>query len=303
MTVATLDKKKPAAKLAAAKPERVILLVAGESGTGKSFWAASLKNALIFDTDIGGGLSYLDARIARNGSERIEAGSYLEVMEEIQKRRRAGSLKNFVSIGIDHLTTLQQEAVLRHNPNNAEDFGKSYDKATREWRKIREMVRTGDFNLVCTAHLKGKYERLGGKSELVGQTTDASKNIEADMMMVLYLKKRADGGYPSLATVAKWRRDPEDARGAVPREFPFTMEKFLEIHGFSMEGEREEIEMASAEQVAELKGLLETVKMSEGWEEACLKKAKVETWEEMDAVTIGKCITLLRDRARSIIPS
>jgi hypothetical protein len=300
MTTATANKKPATKPSAPPKPERVILLVAGESGTGKSLWVGSLKNALIFDTDIGGGLSYLDARIAKNGSERIEVGSYLEVMDEIQRRRRDGSLKNYTTIAIDHNTALHQEAILRHNPNGIEDFGKSYDKATREWRKIRELVRVGDFNLVCTAHLKSKYERSGGKSEVVGVTTDASKNIEADMMMVLYLKKRPDGGYPSMAVTAKWRRDPEDRRGLVPREFPFTMDKFLEVHGFPMEGEREELVMASPEQVSELESLLDAVKLPEGETDKWLKKAKAESWEEMTAEQIDKCIAFLRDKVKSL---
>jgi ABC-type dipeptide/oligopeptide/nickel transport system ATPase component len=296
MATATRTNGKPAAKIEATAAERVIALIAGESGTGKSLWVASLKNALIFDTDLGGGLSYLDGRIARNGSERIEVSSYPEVMNAVAEKRRQGKLGNYTTIAIDHLTALQQEAVNRHNPNAAEDYGKSYDKATREWRKIRELVRQGDFNLVCTAHLKSKYEN----QKVVGITTDASKNINADMMVVLYLQKRPDGGYPSTAKVEKWRRDPEDTRGPVPQTFPFTMDEFIRIHGWPMEGERVEVPMASPEQVKEIDRLLETVKVPDGWAADCLKKVKVESWEEMTAETIGKYIAFLRDKAQAV---
>jgi ABC-type dipeptide/oligopeptide/nickel transport system ATPase component len=296
MATATRTNGKPAAKIEATAAERVIALIAGESGTGKSLWVASLKNALIFDTDLGGGLSYLDGRIARNGSERIEVSSYPEVMNAVAEKRRRNELARYTTIAIDHLTALQQEAVNRHNPNAAEDYGKSYDKATREWRKIRELVRQGDFNLVCTAHLKSKYEN----QKVVGITTDASKNINADMMVVLYLQKRPDGGYPSTAKVEKWRRDPEDTRGPVPQTFPFTMDEFLRIHGWPMEGERVEVPMASPEQVKEIDRLLETVKVPDGWAADCLKKVKVESWEEMTAETIGKYIAFLRDKAQAV---
>lgn len=277
------------ASLPSAKPERVIALMGGESATGKSFWIANLKRALIFDTDIGGGLSYLDARIERNESERIEVGSYVEIMDHIRTRRNDGRLKNYVTVAIDHLTTLHQEAVLRYNPNAAEDFGKSYEKANREWRKIRETVRVGDFNLVCTSHMKSKYEN----QKVVGITTDASKNINADFTMVLYLMRQPSGAYPSTARVEKWRRDPEDTRGAVPTTFPFTMEKFVEMHGFPMEGEREEVELASDGQVKELERLIELVKLPEGTTEKWLTKAKVESWAEMSSETIQKCIDAL----------
>lgn len=270
------------------RPERVIALWAGESGTGKSFAVANLRNALIFDTDIGGGLAYLDARIKRNGSERVEVGSYLDVMEHLQKRRR--QMGEITTLAFDHLTTLQQESVLRHNPQALDDFGRSYDKATREWRKLREFVRQGDFHLVCTAHLKSKYVN----NKVAGITSDASKNIEADFTMVLYLEK--GNSYPSTARVMKWRRDPEDERGVVPSSFPFTLEKFVELHGCPLEGERHEVALATPEQLAELRNLLSIVKVPDDWEEKCLTKAKAESWEEVPEESIGRCIAYLDEK-------
>lgn len=271
------------------RPERVIALIAGESGTGKSFLIAHLKNALIFDTDLGGGLAYADRLIQANNSERIEVGSYLEVLEEI-KKRRSGALKNITTLAIDHLTTLQQEAVNRHNPNAIDDFGRSYDKATREWRKIRELVRFGDFNLFCTAHMKAKYE----KKEVVGITTDASKNIEADFSMVLYLKPGRT--MPSTAVIHKWRRMPDDPRGAIIKgtEFPFTMEDIVALHGYSLEGQRHEIAMATAEQIAEMDRLIRVVKLPEGTTQKWLSKAKADSWADFTQDDIEKCLNYLK---------
>ncbi len=265
------------------RPERVIALIAGESGTGKSFFIGGLRNALIFDTDIGGGLAYLDARIARNGSERVEVGSYLDVIQELNARR--GKMAQVTTLAIDHLTTLQQEAVLRYNPQFQENtFGREHDRANKEWRKVRDLVRWGDFNLICTSHLKAKYE---AKIQ-TGVTTDASKNIDADFTMVLHLRR--GNAYPSQAQVVKWRRDPDDERGLIPATFPFTLDRFLELHGYSLEGNREEVEVASAEQVKELERLLSVVKLPEGTTEKWLAKAKAETWSELTADQIVKCI-------------
>lgn len=270
--------------------ERVIALLAGDSSTGKSFFIANLKNALIFDTDLGGGLSYADRMIRANGSERIEVGSYLEVMEEVAKRRRQGKLKDITTLAIDHLTTLQQESINRHNPGAVDDFGRSYDKATREWRKIRELVRLGDFNLFCTAHMKSKYE----KKEVVGLTTDASKNIEADFSIVLYL--RHGNGYPSSAYVHKWRRLPDDPRGVIVRgdTFPFTMDDFISRHGCGLDGKRVEIVMATPEQAAEVDRLLQVVKLPEGTVQKWLAKAKAESWLDFTKDDLAKCLDYLK---------
>lgn len=269
------------------KAERVIALIVGESGAGKSFFLANLKKALIFDTDIGGGLSAYEARIRRNGSELIQVSSYPEVMVEIGKRKAANTLKDFTTIALDHLTTLQQEAVARHNPTGAEDFGKSYAKATKDFHRLRELVRTGDFNLFCTAHMKAKYV----DNKPVGFIPDASKNVEADMTMVVYLEK--SGKHPSTARVDKWRRDPEDERGLVPARFPFTVEEFRAIHGFDLDGTRHETPMATPEHVAELVRLLSVVKLEEGTEDAWKKKAKVEEWIDMTEAQIVACINHL----------
>jgi hypothetical protein len=269
--------------------ERVIALCAGGSGVGKSFFIAGLRNALIFDTDLGGGLAYADRQIHANGSERIEVGSYTELMDEVNKRRRAGALKNITTLAVDHLTTLQQEAINRHNPNAVDDFGRSYDKATREWRKIRELVRFGDFNLFCTAHMKSLYE----KKEIGGLTTDASKNIEADFSIVLYLKAT---GYPATATIHKWRRLPDDPRGAITRgqTFPFTMQNFVDLHGCGLDGKREEIAMATPEQVKEMERMLEIVKLPEGTASKWLAKAKAESWSDFPQEDLGKCLDYLK---------
>ena len=273
------------------KPERVILLVAGESGSGKSFFAACLKNAIIFDTDIGGGLSYADQRIARNGSERIEVGSYLEVIDELSRRRK--QLDSITTLAIDHLSTLHQEAVIRHNPKMIKDFGSAGDKAAREWRKVRELVRWGDFNLVCTSHLKGKWE----EDKVIGEQADASKKIEGDFSVVLHLHNTGacGRGNPEIAKVFKWRRDPDDPRGRVPQSFLFTVEEFVRVNGGDFGGQRQAVELASAEQVAEVARLLDVVKVPEDWQQRVFTRAKVDAWTDLPSEAILKCVTYLQN--------
>jgi len=278
----------------APKAERVVALIGGESGSGKSFFVANLRNALIFDTDVGGGLSYADARIKANGSERIEVGSYLEILTELEKRRKDKTLDGITTLAIDHLSTLQQEATIRHNPKMEADYGKAGNKGAGEWRKIRDMVRLGEFNLICTSHLKAVWANNAPTNSFA---PDASKNIEGDMMIVLYLKKpllgRVSRTNLSTAMVMKWRRDPDDARPEIPDSFPFTIEELVRLHGFNLDGARHAIPMATEEQVAELVRLLGIVKLEEGTEEAWKKKAKVETWDEMTEAQIVACINYL----------
>lgn len=235
--------------------ERQIVLIGGESGGGKSFFISNIPNALIYDTDIGGGAAYLDARIRRNGSMRVDVASYGDVKADIRARNQSGELKKFSTVVIDHLTVLQQEAAIRHNPSLGQDYGRANEAATKEWRQLREFIRNMDFNLVCTLHLKAKYEN----DKPVGFQSDAAKNIDADFGIVLHLKKKPGGGYPSMASVQKWRRDPEDPLGPVPTTFPFVFEEFCKIAATDLKGERGDVAVASPELLAEYKAILSKV--------------------------------------------
>lgn len=284
------EKKAPAKS---DKQDRIIALITGDSGTGKSFFIGSLKKALIYDTDLGGGLAYLDERITKNGSERVELSSYKDIIADLRKRLSAGNL--YETIVIDHVTQLQQEAILRHNPHQEADFGRGGNKATYEWRQLREFVRTFDCNLFCVAHLKAEFE----KDKNVGKMTDAAKNIDGDMHVVLRLEaKKDDKGrkqYPSEAIVVKWRRDPEDKRGAVPDAFTFTLDNFEKLHGLDYKRERDKVELAKDESVVKLRSSLEKVgeerrlELTDKW----LKAAGVEGFGHMTEPQVQACIGLV----------
>ena len=119
--------------------ERATALIAGPSGAGKTFFAATLPNAVIYDSDIGGGGRYADDRIKRNGSERVEVSSFAEIIADLKGRQQRGSLPK--SIVIDHVTGLHQTAILAANPTGEADYGRSAAKATSEWRAVREFAR------------------------------------------------------------------------------------------------------------------------------------------------------------------
>jgi len=276
------------------KKDRIIALVEGDSGSGKSFFMACLKNAVIYDVDLGGGLAEYEERINKNGSERVELASFGEILSDIRQRLRSGNLKE--TIVIDHVTGLHQESLLRHNPNQDSDYGRSGNKATYEWRQIREFARTFDCNLLIVAHMKAEYE----KDKQVGKIADGAKNIEGDMHIVLRLESLKDDKgrkrYPATAHVIKWRRDPEDSRGLPPESFKFTLEEFEKIHGADYKRQREKVVLAKPESIEALNkvlALLDKEKASEltaKW----IKAAGVESFEFMTEEQVEKCQEMVK---------
>jgi hypothetical protein len=284
-------------------PERIIALVAGESGTGKSFFVASLPNALIIDTDIGGGLRYADRMIEANQSQRVGPGvadpdfditisEYPELLDFLTRMDRTHQIDKYTTLVIDHLTTLQDNAVDRHNPKMDRDFGRSGEMGTKEWKKIREFCRNKDFNLVTIAHLKGKW----AQDKEVGKQAAGPKEVIGDMDIAVYLQRNASGGYPSNGQVVKWRRLPSDERGPVPSMFPFTFDNFLKIDGTNaFTRGREPVALASAEQVAEVTKLLEVAKVDEKEITKWFKAAGAESWAEFPAPRIDSAIKYIRN--------
>lgn len=277
------------------KKDRAIALIEGDSGAGKSFFMACLKNAVIYDTDLGGGLSDYDERIKRNGSERIEVSSFSEILSDLRQRLRAGTLKE--TVVIDHLSGLHQESLLRNNPSQDSDYGRSNNKATYEWRQIREFAKTFDANLFCASHMKVEYE----KDKNVGRIADGAKHLEGDFHIVLKLESLKDDKgrkrYPATAHVIKWRRDPEfDTRGPVPDSFKFILEEFEKIHGADYKREREKIILAKPESVESLKAALALLnpekasELSTKW----LKAATVDSFEFMSETQVEKCQEMVK---------
>jgi len=283
--------------------ERIICLLAGESGSGKTFFIANLKDAIIYDSDLGGGSAYLKARIERNGSEREEVTSYFDVLNDIKKRVAEKRLKK--NVVIDHATNLHQDAILRYNPSGEADFGRAGNRGTQDWRRIRALVKTLDCNLFVVAHTKGEWV----EQKEVGKTADAAKNIEGDMQIVLYLKRPGGPGskmqptteVPSTAQVVKWRRDPEDPRGMVPLTFPFTMQTFLSIAGKGMERELKNVELATAEMVDAAKKCVTDNKIDEEVLAKWFKKIGASDFDTASKEQVQKFIEYYK--TKSTIPA
>lgn len=282
------------------KKDRIIALVSADSGCGKSFFLACLKNALIYDTDLGGGLTEYDERIKRNGSERVQLYSFEDILADLRQRLREGRLKE--TICIDHITQLNQEALLRHNPNQDADYGRAGNKATFEWRKLREFIRTFDCNLFVVSHLKAEYY----KDKQVGKIADGAKNIEGDMHIYLMLEATKDDKgrkkYPSTAHVIKWRRDPDDARGLPPESFRFTLEEFEKIHAADYKRQREKVVLAKPESIEALNKVLAlmdkevSAEMTAKW----LKAAGVESFEFMSEDQVSKCQEFVQKKIQGV---
>ena len=80
-------------------------------------------------------------------------------------------------------------------------------------------------------------------------------------------------------------------------QFEWSYAEFAARYGKDIiEKDVSKIVLASPDQVAKLEKLLEFVKLPEGTVEKWLTKADAETFAEMDAETVAKCISFLKGK-------
>ena len=72
------------------------------------------------------------------------------------------------------------------------------------------------------------------------------------------------------------------------------IKKRYDIH--MLEKESQAVRLATGEQVAEMKELLNIVRLPEGTTDKWFAKAGVDTWEDMPADAIAKCIAYVKNR-------
>lgn len=280
--------------------ERVIALICGGSGQGKTFFIANLENAVVFDGDVGGGAEYAEPLLAAKGSKRYAVSTYGEVLTHLQNMVRKGEVPRHIVI--DPITPLHQNAIIMFNPDGKRDFGHSGNLANREWQKIRKQINLMDCNFWVTSHYKSEWE----DNEAIGKISDSAKNIEADMRVVIHLKRAPNLPWPgpnsphgavSTANVLKWRRLPTDPRGPVPASFPFTIENFMKVAGRGMSRETKQMVLPTAANLAEVEKLVEVLKVKDdGSLDKWFRNVGVERFEDAPQESILKLIEHLRSQ-------
>jgi hypothetical protein len=149
---------------------------------------------------------------------------------------------------------------------------------------------TCDANVILTAHQKDLY---GEGMKKVGLGSDSMRGDEHIFDYVFQLTQNSKG--QRIAITKKERA--EVGKNKFPAEFEWSYANFLIYYGKdSIEKPSTPVELASVEQVAEVKRLLGVVKVEDSFEADVLTKADVDSWEELTSEKIGKTIDFLQKK-------
>ena len=273
--------------LRARKPEavtkRLKLFMFGPAGVGKTTAAIQFPNSYIIDAERG--TENYDKLITASGSSVFQTTDVNEVVQEV--KALLTEKHDFRTLVIDPITPIFNDLLDKCETQVGADFGRHYGAANKTMKRLANLIMNLDMNVIVTAHAKAEY---GENLRKLGYTFDGWKQLDYWFDLVVELGKK---GKKRMARVAKTRIE------TFPDEdvFEWSYDAIKKRYDASiLEREAQQVALATTDQVRELKELLHVVRLPEGLVDKWLGKAQVDTFEDMPADAIAKCIEYVKNR-------
>lgn len=273
--------------LRARKPEavtkRLKLFMFGPAGVGKTTAAIQFPNSYIIDCEKGA--ENYDKLITESGSAVFQTTDMAEVVQEVKSLLTTPH--DYRTLVIDPITTVYNDLLEKCEMKVGTDFGRHYGEANKTMKRLANLIMALDMNVVVTAHAKAEY---GENLKKLGYTFDGWRQLEYWFDLVIELGKR---GKRRTARVTKTRIE------SFPDEdvFEWSYDAIKKRYDIAMlEKAAVAVELATPDQVKEIKELLNIVRLPEGTVDKWFAKAGVDLWEDMPRDVINKCIAFVKNR-------
>lgn len=277
--------------LRAKKPEavtkRLKLFMFGPAGVGKTTAAIQFPNSYIIDCERGA--ENYDKLVTASGSVVYQTTDVHDVLQEVKSLLTIPH--DYRTLVIDPITPIYNDLLEKCEAQVGADFGRHYGAANKTMKRLANLILALDMNVVITAHAKTEY---GQNFSKLGYTFDGWRQLDYWFDLVIELGKK---GKKRTAKVVKTRLEqfPDDdvfewSYEAIKRRYDVQM----------LEKPSQSVELARPQQVQEIKTLLSVVRLPEGTTDKWFAKAGVETWEDMPAEVLDKCIDYVRSRLPAV---
>lgn len=274
-----------ARKPKATKRGRARILVFGPPKNGKTYGLCGFKNALYIDTEGGALEPQYQNQLEAAGSMYVGPEEGSQDHEKILDAMKAlGKTKHkFTTIVYDSLSKLFDNQIAADTDKLA-TAGRDMDKTFGAEKKgairfVRRLIRWADMldmNLILVCHSKDKWEN----GEVKGTTFDGWAKLEYELHIALNVVNRR-----AVVTATRYE---EFVKGS---SFDWNYPEFIKRYGAeSVESAAQAVALATPEQVDQLTKLLSVRKDSEELTEKWLKAADADSFAEMKAEQIAKCI-------------
>jgi hypothetical protein len=261
------------------KPGKIKAVLYGVSGVGKTTLALSFPAPYYYDVEGGAkGPQYRDLlRKSGGGYMGPEDGtlSFDTLIDQIQAL--ATEKHPYKTLIVDSLTKLFQTTIAQEAERlgDKDAFGASKKPAVAAMRRLVMWASRLDMNIWFICHETAEWGMVNGQRAEVGRVADVWDKLIYELDLAVQAQKRG----PQRVGIVKKSRLTAFPDGET---FPLEYAEFAARHGREVvEGDVGSVTLALPEQVAEVRKLLEIVKVDpadiqKGWD-----KAGVESWEQM----------------------
>ncbi len=274
------------------------MLLSGGSGVGKTWFALDWPKPYFIDTEGGATRPEYRKKLITSGGGYFgkEQGSqdFNSVIQELTTL--ATTKHDYKTLIIDSFSALYNRAASLAEEKVGSEFGRDKKEANRPARQLMRWIDTINMNVILICHKKDKWERKrSGDVTYVGSTFDGYDKLEYILDLWGEIEKEGKNRY-FIVKKSRIASLPQDERLALD------FKKFSEIYGKDkIESDSTPISMATPEQVAKVKALLDVVKVNEIEIAKWFTKADVDAFEEMTAESIEKVIAFLEKKLQPAI--
>lgn len=278
--MAALRGKKPATV-----EKRLKMLLFGKAGVGKTTAAIQFPKPYLIDTERGAENDQYVRALEKSGGAYYFTNDPAELIEEV--RALLSTKHDYRTLVIDPLTTIYNDLCDKGMKEKGEEFGRYKLPADRMVKHLLNLLLRLDMNVIITSHAKGEWANGAPTGK---DTFDCYNKLDYLFDLAVEVQKR---GTERVGVVRKSR-----VEGFSDSEvFPFSYDEIATRYGReTLERTSHEQVLASDTQIAEIKSLVDLMKVPNDTIEKWLDKAGAAEWSEMPADSIAKCIAYLKDQ-------
>lgn len=256
------------------------ILIFGGAGTRKSFTSCQFPRSYYFDLERGVEEKQYVELLRQSKSVVFPTIDIDEIIDEVTTLH--STAHDFRSVVLDPITQVFNDEADIQEARVGSDYGKNTAEANKKWRRLGKLLKRLNMTVVVTA-----YEKKEFGSDPVEYVPAGPKDLKHFFDVVLRTEKRGDD---VVAHVVKSRSEAFPANAV----FPFSFAELAARYGQeNLERQAVPVELASADQVTELKRLLATRIDGEELKDKWLKKAEATELSELPAEAAAKCIAYL----------
>lgn len=277
-----------------AKSGKAKILIYGKPGVGKTFTSLDFPSCYFIDTEGGASRKQYMQKLTDSGGVYygIDQGS-LEFSNVIEQFKALATEKhNYKTVVLDSISKIANNEIAREMERlgDKDVYGASKKPSVSKTRQLIDWIHRIDMNVIMTAHEKVLWGLVNGERAEIGVTFDGYDKLEHEFDLSLNIIKLPT---KRNAVIRKTRLE-----GFVDgTTFEWSYKEFAQRYGREIiEKEAGQLQLASPEQVVEIKYLQGIVRLPEGFVEKCLTAANTSCWEDMDADKLQKTINHIKEK-------